>query len=129
MPQPATECTTCGAIVLGVAEPSEPVAWCVTMDGWVTANVHMTPASAEAQMRQLNRDYPGTTRTVLPLYAAPPALPDGAVEAMQEVEAMRMAEHALSWLLATVKGSDNVKIAQAALDALRAQIAQIGGGR
>jgi hypothetical protein len=45
------------------------------------------------------------------------------------VEAMRMAERALSWLLATAKGSDNVKIAQAAIDALRAQIAQIGGGR
>jgi hypothetical protein len=100
------------------AEPSEPVAW-LTDDG-----LRAVTAKTKAQMLGDGGAGASSMRPYcVPAYAAPPALPDGAVEAM------RGAEHALAWLLAAAKGSNNVKIAQAALDALRAQLAQIGGGR
>jgi hypothetical protein len=64
---------------------------------------------------------------VRPLYAAPPALPDGAVEAMRmAVEALRLAE------LWTDPECDVGAWREQAIDAaaaLRAQLSQIGGGR
>jgi hypothetical protein len=71
--EPTAECTTCGAIVLGVAEPSEPVAWMYDCGG------------GGRMYADSLADPTGWT----PLYAHPaPALPAA-------VEAMRMA---LDWL-------------------------------
>lgn len=177
--EPTTECTTCGAIVVGVAEPSEPVAFYVQRvapgkrdDGmrlgpwwrkedaeeWVDERhvlreLHAHPAPAEPTaacveaMREMSE--PVATlhddghwthprgrdpldqfsgRRSLDVYAAPPALPDGAVEAMRmAANALRVAvtQHEHDMLLT----GEECRAASAAIEALRAQIEQIGGGR
>jgi hypothetical protein len=66
--EPTTECTSCGAIVVGVAEPSEPAAW--TRDGWGPDCGSYVEFYTPDEMG--SRDRTGLT----PLYAHPaPALP------------------------------------------------------
>jgi hypothetical protein len=110
--EPTTECTTCGAIVLGVAEPSEPVVW--TRDGWGPDCGPYVEFYTDDEMG--SRDRTGWT----PLYTHPaPALPDGAVEVLRQA-------------LETLEGVDpngHQGGLYEAVQGLRGLIEQIGGGR
>jgi hypothetical protein len=109
-----TECTTCGAIVVGVAEPSEPIA--------SVTGVH----AGRTVVEPINR------AMVLPvgmaLYAHPaPALPAAAVEAMRM--ALEALEQTSDWIFKSDQPEAAKRLRQRAIDTLRAQIGQIGGGR
>jgi len=104
------------------AEPSEPVAW--TRDGWGPDCGSYVEFYTPDEMG--SRDRTGLT----PLYAHPaPADPSAAC-----VDAMRMALEALRVAVTQnehdmLMTGEECRAASAAIDALRAQIEQIGGGR
>lgn len=99
-----------------LAARAEPVAWAVAVDGAVDSDFVYDSHAGASQATDYFRAHPKGRAgpfTVVPLYAAPTALPPGAREAMHE------ALHALSWLRTVVKAEGDVKIAQSAIDALR----------
>jgi hypothetical protein len=107
--EPTTECTTCGAIVLGVAEPSEPIA--------IVTGVHAGRTVVEPINRAL----------VLPvgmaLYAHPaPAMPAAAEAMRAAIDLIDEAEGQPLW-------ADYAQRVDEARNILRAQIEKIGGGR
>lgn len=127
--EPTTECTTCGAIVLGVTEPSEPVAFYVQ---------RVAPGKRDDGMRlgpwwrkEDAEEWADERHVLRELHAHPaPAEPTAAC-----VEAMRMALEFCEQIHGGVTDSADGTVeaitvwCPEVIDALRAQIEQIGGGR